>query len=214
MKSKTKILCQGIHFYTLNLERAVSKILEDLGIVDAIESRRLPWKTVWNMMCLSYFMMCFVILCFFMICFLWCFYHTLWCDPWCVFRSVMWFMILWCDLWCYLFDMMCVLWCCDVLYDVFYYQSQVTRRKEETVRPIFWSNRPRSYLQRTSNWDEFPNGRCVDVLWCYLWYYMMFYDVIYDVWCYYDILWCVLGGAILDLQLLVIITIITCSSSL
>ncbi len=38
-------------------------------------------------------------------------------------------------------------------------QSQIIRRKNEDVRPIFWANRPRSYLDRTSNWDEFPNGR-------------------------------------------------------
>jgi len=29
----------------------------------------------------------------------------------------------------------------------------------ETVRPIFWSNRPKSYLHRTLDWDHFPSGR-------------------------------------------------------
>jgi methylenetetrahydrofolate reductase (NADPH) len=29
----------------------------------------------------------------------------------------------------------------------------------EEVRPIFWQNRPRSYIERTERWDEFPNGR-------------------------------------------------------
>ena len=29
----------------------------------------------------------------------------------------------------------------------------------EDVRPIFWASRPKSYLYRTSDWDEFPNGR-------------------------------------------------------
>lgn len=38
-------------------------------------------------------------------------------------------------------------------------QSQVARRSKEDVRPIFWANRPRSYLDRTATWDEFPNGR-------------------------------------------------------
>lgn len=38
-------------------------------------------------------------------------------------------------------------------------QSQQLKRKEEAVRPIFWANRPRSYVDRTANWDEFPNGR-------------------------------------------------------
>ena len=27
------------------------------------------------------------------------------------------------------------------------------------MRPIFWANKPQSYLQKTQNWDEFPNGR-------------------------------------------------------
>ena len=42
-------------------------------------------------------------------------------------------------------------------------QSLVTlRSKKEDVRPIFWANRPRSYLERTIHWDEFPNGRWGD----------------------------------------------------
>ena len=32
-------------------------------------------------------------------------------------------------------------------------------RCKEDVRPIFWSMRPQSYVDRTSDWDEFPNGR-------------------------------------------------------
>ncbi|CAF1376616.1 unnamed protein product [Rotaria sordida] len=32
-------------------------------------------------------------------------------------------------------------------------------RSKEDVRPIFWSTRPKSYIHRTSNWNEFPNGR-------------------------------------------------------
>ncbi|ODV86207.1 hypothetical protein CANARDRAFT_6702 [[Candida] arabinofermentans NRRL YB-2248] len=35
-------------------------------------------------------------------------------------------------------------------------------RSSESVRPIFWKNRKFSYIQRTSNWDEFPNGRWGD----------------------------------------------------
>eukprot|EP00033_Pygsuia_biforma_P007537 GCRY01008647.1.p1 GENE.GCRY01008647.1~~GCRY01008647.1.p1 ORF type:complete len:153 (+),score=18.73 GCRY01008647.1:991-1449(+) len=27
------------------------------------------------------------------------------------------------------------------------------------VRPIFWAHRPRSYLERTATWDEYPKGR-------------------------------------------------------
>jgi len=35
-------------------------------------------------------------------------------------------------------------------------------RAKEEVRPIFWANRPKSYINRTSSWDEFPNGRWGD----------------------------------------------------
>ena len=40
--------------------------------------------------------------------------------------------------------------------------TQEERRKAEDVRPIFWSNRPRSYVARTMGWDDFPNGRWGD----------------------------------------------------
>jgi len=33
------------------------------------------------------------------------------------------------------------------------------RRKAEQVRPIFWANRPKSYINRTSDWDKYPQGR-------------------------------------------------------
>lgn len=36
------------------------------------------------------------------------------------------------------------------------------KRRSEDVRPIFWANRPKSYLDRTSTWDDFPNGRWGD----------------------------------------------------
>ena len=32
-------------------------------------------------------------------------------------------------------------------------------RCKEDVRPIFWSTRPQSYVYRTADWEEFPNGR-------------------------------------------------------
>jgi len=35
-------------------------------------------------------------------------------------------------------------------------------RSEEEVRPIFWRLRPNSYVYRTSDWGEFPNGRWGD----------------------------------------------------
>ncbi|DBA03625.1 TPA: hypothetical protein N0F65_006804 [Lagenidium giganteum] len=73
----------GLHFYTLNLERSVRRILEGLGFLANKSSRReLPWRP-----------------------------------------------------------------------------STLAKRARESVRPIYWSNRPKSYLQRTASWDEFPNGR-------------------------------------------------------
>ena len=33
------------------------------------------------------------------------------------------------------------------------------KRHDEEVRPIFWSNRSKTYIYRTRHWDEFPNGR-------------------------------------------------------
>ena len=41
-------------------------------------------------------------------------------------------------------------------------QSLGLNRREEDVRPIFWKNRNKSYIQRTQDWDEFPNGRWGD----------------------------------------------------
>lgn len=34
--------------------------------------------------------------------------------------------------------------------------------RSEEVRPINWANRPKSYIKRTHTWDEFPNGRWGD----------------------------------------------------
>jgi methylenetetrahydrofolate reductase (NADPH) len=41
-------------------------------------------------------------------------------------------------------------------------QSLTPTRRQETIRPIFWANRTKSYLSRTENWDEYPNGRFGD----------------------------------------------------
>jgi len=41
-------------------------------------------------------------------------------------------------------------------------QSLGFGRREEDVRPIFWKNRNKSYVARTQDWDEFPNGRWGD----------------------------------------------------
>jgi methylenetetrahydrofolate reductase (NADPH) len=41
-------------------------------------------------------------------------------------------------------------------------QSLGLRRRTEDVRPIFWRNRHQSYIARTQDWDEYPNGRWTD----------------------------------------------------
>ncbi len=38
-------------------------------------------------------------------------------------------------------------------------KSTLDERSSEQIRPIYWSNRPKSYLARTMAWDDFPNGR-------------------------------------------------------
>ena len=37
-----------------------------------------------------------------------------------------------------------------------------SNRDKEEVRPIFWANKPASYIEKTATWDEFPNGRWGD----------------------------------------------------
>lgn len=75
---------KGFHFYTLNLEKSVYRIVHGLGFVQTI-SRALPWRP----------------------------------------------------------------------------STEVSRKKED-VRPVFWLNRPKSYITRTDSWDDFPNGRWSD----------------------------------------------------
>jgi len=40
--------------------------------------------------------------------------------------------------------------------------SSSGKGKQEAVRPIYWANRPRTYMARTVDWDNFPNGRWGD----------------------------------------------------
>ncbi|XP_059445967.1 methylenetetrahydrofolate reductase (NADH) 2-like [Corylus avellana] len=35
-------------------------------------------------------------------------------------------------------------------------------RVKEDVRPIFWANRPKSYISRTTGWEQYPHGRWAD----------------------------------------------------
>ncbi|KAF9269165.1 methylenetetrahydrofolate reduct [Marasmius fiardii PR-910] len=81
-----KLDIRGLHFYTMNLEKATKMLLEELNLVPRIETLKpLPWR-----------------------------------------------------------------------------QSLTPSRRQETIRPIFWANRTKSYLSRTENWDEYPNGRFGD----------------------------------------------------
>merc|ERR1719181_2221874 len=38
-------------------------------------------------------------------------------------------------------------------------EAEKCRKKKEDVRPIFWANRPQSYIRRTQGWEDFPTGR-------------------------------------------------------
>jgi len=80
--------CEGLHFYTLNLERSVRSIMKGLGLGEGKGgSRELPWSK----------------------------------DG-----------------------------------------GGEKRELEECVRPINWANRKESYLKRTEEWDNYPNGRWGD----------------------------------------------------
>ncbi|CAI0541021.1 unnamed protein product [Linum tenue] len=68
--------------------------------------------------------------------------------------------------------------------------ANVFRVKEE-VRPIFWANRPKSYISRTVGWDQYPHGRWGDsgnpsygglsdhqvqtIIWCFECYRIVIY---------------------------------------
>lgn len=79
-------LSPGVHFYSLNLEKSVMAIIDELDLIPRTESiRSLPWRP-----------------------------------------------------------------------------ATVDKRRQENVRPIFWANRPKSYLDRTSTWDDYANGRWGD----------------------------------------------------
>jgi methylenetetrahydrofolate reductase (NADPH) len=39
------------------------------------------------------------------------------------------------------------------------HSKESSTKSKEDVRPIFWAIKPKSYIARTQEWDEFPNGR-------------------------------------------------------
>eukprot|EP00667_Euglena_gracilis_P004419 EG_transcript_4439 len=77
---------RGFHFFSLNLERSITCIIDELDLLDEQVRRELPWRK----------------------------------------------------------------------------SANPRRHMAEDVRPIFWANRPKSYLARTMAWDDFPNGRWGD----------------------------------------------------
>eukprot|EP00057_Strongylocentrotus_purpuratus_P008764 XP_011663238.1 PREDICTED: methylenetetrahydrofolate reductase [Strongylocentrotus purpuratus] len=54
------------------------------------------------------------------------------------------------------------LWCGEPKRPLPWKTTANLKRKQEDVRPIFWASRPKSYVYRTQEWDEFPNGRWGD----------------------------------------------------
>ena len=51
------------------------------------------------------------------------------------------------------------MWCEDPRRALPWKTTANHNRCQEDVRPIFWNSRPQSYVYRTSNWEEYPNGR-------------------------------------------------------
>lgn len=54
------------------------------------------------------------------------------------------------------------LWSAEIQKPLPWRLSADPARSSEEVRPIFWTNRSKSYIHRTRHWDEFPNGRWGD----------------------------------------------------
>jgi methylenetetrahydrofolate reductase (NADPH) len=100
----------GVHFYTLNLERSVTQILIRMGAVDFIqpELENLSHSTNGNASSAGEILRTTSARQF----------------PW--------------------------------------RPSAMEKRSAEQIRPINWANRPKSYVLRTEDWDEFPNGRWGD----------------------------------------------------
>lgn len=88
--------CQSLHFYTMNLANAVTKILAGMDLIPIQTSRALPWNSALPRR-----------------------------QSHGGVRS----------------------------------DTVSTANRYEEVRPIFWANRQSSYIARTVDWDDYPNGR-------------------------------------------------------
>lgn len=98
----------GVHFYTLNLERSVTKILMGIGVIDVIRPTTTESSTLEQSLLSS--------------------------SPSTEsLRATTGRPLPW-------------------------RPSAMKQRSMEEVRPINWANRPTSYVMRTEDWDEFPNG--------------------------------------------------------
>lgn len=102
----------GVHFYTLNLERSVTLILMSMGAIDVVAPTKLNESSKVDALSKTT--------------------HT---DS---VRSAAGRTLPWRP------------------------SAMEKRFKNEQVRPINWANRPKSYVMRTEDWDEFPNGRWGD----------------------------------------------------
>lgn len=47
----------------------------------------------------------------------------------------------------------------DTQKDLPFKRSCTKSRQKEEIRPIFWAIKPKSYIAKTQDWDEYPNGR-------------------------------------------------------
>ena len=56
------------------------------------------------------------------------------------------------------------LWVTDPRRPLPWRRAANAKRSTETVRPIFWSSRPKAYIYRTRHWDEFPNGNLIELM--------------------------------------------------
>ena len=102
----------GVHFYTLNLERSVTRILLNLGAIDLITPSENVETMAKGRMRIESFSNLEIVSS--------------------AGRKLPW------------------------------RPSAMEKRSKEKIRPINWANRPKSYVMRTEDWDEFPNGRWGD----------------------------------------------------